>query len=291
MDAQEKYSQPLPDKLKEEVSYLKNCILNRQGLPSEDVQQMLIWLDCLQGSPFGCFLILNKKLNGSWLSFHKGVVHSFDRFLFDSLPALTAMKQRYETVKAALLRGLFDGKVIGVFPASYAEEWAFLQNQAKISVVGLQDKAELLLNEACFDVIVRNVFLYGDRLHDEDVYAYLFASLKPGGVLLTSTWVQPHDPQDVAYRQEILFFEQLLGMGSCAFHSVSAVKTLLHQAGFERIQILGAENGRLPSIIAKKPTTAGPPLKIKRTVVHAPRRISRKNVYCKIITPLTILYA
>lgn len=284
MDLQPKESHPLPDKVREEALRLKNSILEKSDFSIDDTRQIMEWLIHVQDSPLGRHLLLNKCLDGSWPLYLKDPIHFFDNLLFSSFPALAAMQQRRQALTYAMRKMVCEGMVVGVFPASYVGEWSSLQDQLKMSVVSVNSAHDLMQNEACFDIGIRNIFLYGDQKHDKDIYAALFASLKPGGILLTSTWLPPEGPSS-GQLNEVLFFEKLLGMPPCTYHTVSLVKARLRQVGFNQVQILGVEKGPIRTIIAKKPLPIPPPLKANKAISHTPHRGNRKRMCCQPFIP------
>lgn len=261
--------------LKQELSHLNQRLREIDGLAAEDIKSLQAWLEQLQHSSFGRFLLQNKKMSGAWISCYKEGKNSL---LFNEISPLAAMRLRYQAVKEALEKYLFNGMAVGVFPAAYTPEWNGLKKESGAHIIGIHEAGELVLHAGDLDVLIHNGFLYGDNAGDELPYGYFYAGLKPGGLLLTSAWVGEEAPNAAEDILDDLFFKTLLGMNKACCRSVSEIKAQLRQAGFDQIQSLSHEGERLRSFSARKPDTGSSPHKYKRQVAHTPRRSSKKGV-------------
>lgn len=278
----QKSSGPLSPKIKKQLTQLKNAFLRDHEMDFEEIEKLLSWIDNLHTSHLCCQLFEQKNLDGNWQKFFKAKASPLDDLLF-SFPSLQAMRKRLESVSAYLNAFEKKNTIIAVYPASYEEEWSEMAQTSGFSLVGINDKDELLMNEAAFDIIIKYVFHYGDTDTENDIYHYLYNSLKPGGVLLNSVWLLQDETQK--NRKEELFFEKLLGMPKVHCQTISVTKTQLRKAGFDDIHVLANESSLLRTLVAKKDASTENKPKIKRLSSHHPRRMNRKSVSCKASFP------
>ena len=275
MDARQKASQQALEKYREEIALLKNKVHKLAGQHTEESKALATWMQRLQNTSFGRYLVQNKHLDGSWINYLSEPENSF---WFNEVSTLAAMRIRYETVRAALESRVFAGINIGVFPAAYEREWISFKAEGGAVISGVKDRGCLLQNENTYDLVVRNTFLYDENQLSDDIYAYIYASLKPGGYLLSSHWTSEEEPQD-----DILF-SKLLGWEKSQPLSLSNLKARLRLAGFQSIQTLNDDNSNLRSVSARKPDAVDYPEASMRSSAHAPRRMTRKGVLYKNVT-------
>lgn len=272
MDAHKKAAMELHEKFREGLRHLKSRAPTLAGQHTDDAKALSQWLLQLQNTSFGRYLIQNGHLDGSWTNY----IHEHENACwFNEVSSLAAMRIRHETITTALESRVTAGMLIGVFPQSYVKEWDAIQKDAKVEIIGVNDGAALLENENTFDLVIRNTFLYDQASLSEDIYAYIYASLKPGGYLLTSHWTSTDEPQDDLLFMKLLEWEKSLPL------PMSDIKARLKLAGFHNIQPLVDENDKLRSVIAKKPHAVNYPEVNTRAAAHAPRRMGRKNALCK----------
>lgn len=261
-----------------EFLLLKERFFENSLISKDEAEKMFGWADGCLESLLGQHLIEFKCLDGNWLSFLEQSEIPFDQYLLKQAPSLIEMKKRHECVRAFLRNRSQIHASMGVFPASYADEWSPLSKDF-FSCFGVREAGKISVNEQKLDVIIDGAFLYGNNACGADKYPYLFSLLKPGGVLITSSWCPSNKQNHPSLSQEELFFQMFLGLSKGFCCSPSEVKNLLISAGFESIQLISNPSDAFSTFVAKKRKEHDKPLKMKRGLTHAPRKMSKKPVF------------
>lgn len=263
--------------IKKEISKIKSRI-QKKGVVNKSDQQLLELLDGLIESAYGRYLLQHRRVNGQWINYQKDAFHQFEKFIFNQSPAFLAMSLRHQSINQFLKECDSFQKTIGIYPSSYLSEWTFFQNEHKATLIGLNSSNDLDENFETFDFLIRNIFLYGDRDCDSDLYTEFYSCLKPGGTLIVSVWNYYEGFPKEYFLKEELLFQKLLGMAKCSVSSFEEVEERLRDSGFVSIKCMSGRDGMLMTFLAKKPMGDSSKQKAKRIQMHLPRRLTKKGV-------------
>nr|MBP9722637.1 class I SAM-dependent methyltransferase [Gammaproteobacteria bacterium] len=210
------------------INNLKNNLQKSEKL-SFEIPKMLELLKQLSEFELGRFLLINKGLNGFWISSiinNKAPaesLHPLENWVLNKSPAMISTRERFHIFRRETQKLLFDNMSLASIPCGLMDDLLSLDYSVvkNISLYGIdldseslslaernianynvnkQVKIKFLLKNAWnlelfdkFDVITSNglnVYEHDDNKTTE-LYNQFYLALKPGGSLITSFLVPP----------------------------------------------------------------------------------------------------
>nr|WP_241025598.1 class I SAM-dependent methyltransferase [Burkholderia sp. Ac-20384] len=288
------------------IEGIKARMSDKADVPVAARDEQLGLVDQLAAFELGRFLLVNHGLDAAWThrlvtyepgSAASGTLSELEYVVFEELPAVLATRERFNIFRRELQARLTPDSVLASVPCGWMGDLLTLDYRAcaEVKLIGVDlDPAALegaqKLAARCgvsqpialyranawglklsepVDLLTSN----GLNIYEPDservtlLYRNFFASLKPGGYLVTSfltpppslssdsSWNMATIDHTLLALQQVLFTQVIEAKWS-TFRTHAQTSAQLESAGFENIIFFDDRFGMFPTVVAQKPQSA-----------------------------------